>query len=221
MTNANVLPPSKRPALLWGIVCLVMAAALLILLPQSRLNSSVLAMLPKQAMGDIPPALNDGFMQRLDRQLVWLVSPGKEANPRVAQEWLTLLQKSAALGDVKGPMDAASQQAWGAFFWQHRNGLIDPDTRARLQNGGEAQAQWILSQLYSAFSGVSGKELQNDPLMLMRGSQLAMAKNGQRLRLMDGWLVTQDPRATTGICCTANWRDRRLICSKPTSSSRP
>ena len=31
-------------------------------------------------------------------------------------------------------------------------------------------------QLYSAFSGVSGKELQNDPLMLMRGSQLAMAK---------------------------------------------
>lgn len=71
MTNANVLPPSKRPALLWGIVCLVMAAALLILLPQSRLNSSVLAMLPKQAMGDIPPALNDGFMQRLDRQLVW------------------------------------------------------------------------------------------------------------------------------------------------------
>ncbi|MCC5415756.1 MMPL family transporter, partial [Escherichia coli] len=194
MTNANVLPPSKRPALLWGLVCLVMAAALLILLPQSRLNSSVLAMLPKQAMGDIPPALNDGFMQRLDRQLVWLVSPGKEANPLVAQEWLTLLQKSAALGDVKGPMDAASQQAWGAFFWQHRNGLIDPNTRARLQNGGEAQAQWILSQLYSAFSGVSGKELQNDPLMLMRGSQLAMAKNGQRLRLMDGWLVTQDPQ---------------------------
>ncbi|GHL17254.1 hypothetical protein ECZU24_00950 [Escherichia coli] len=129
--------------------------------------------------------------------------------------------KSAALGDVKGPMDAASQQAWGAFFWQHRNGTVDPDTRARLQNGGEAQAQWILSQLYSAFSGVSGKELQNDPLMLMRGSQLAMAKNGQRLRLMDGWLVTQDPVATTGICCTANWRDRRLICSKPTSSSRP
>ncbi|ERE39126.1 MMPL family protein [Escherichia coli Tx3800] len=171
-----------------------MAVALLILLPQSRLNSSVLAMLPKQTMGDIPPALNDGFMQRLDRQLVWLVSPGKEANPLVAQEWLTLLQKSAALGDVKGPMDAASQQAWGAFFWQHRNGLIDPNTRARLQNGGEAQAQWILSQLYSAFSGVSGKELQNDPLMLMRGSQLAMAKNGQRLRLMDGWLVTQDPQ---------------------------
>lgn len=192
MTNASALPPRKRPALLWAFCCLLMLAALLTLLPKARLNSSVLAMLPKQAMGTVPPSLNDGFMQRLDRQLVWLVSPGKQADPQVARDWLALLEKSQRLAEVKGPMDADSQQAWGDFFWQHRNGLIDPDTRARLQNGGAAQAQWILSQLYSAFSGVSGKELQSDPLMLMRGAQLAMAKNGQRLRLMDGWLVTQD-----------------------------
>lgn len=194
MTNANALPHRnpRRPALLWGVVCLVLLGVLLSLLPGARLNSSVLAMLPKQTLGAIPPELNDGFMQRLDRQLVWLVSPGKTPDPRVAQRWLTLLQKSDALSQVKGPMDANSQKAWGEFFWQHRNGLLDSATRARLQNGGEAQAQWILSQLYSAFSGVSGKELQNDPLMLMRGSQLALAQNSQKLRLMDGWLVTQD-----------------------------
>ncbi|HAT1571869.1 TPA: MMPL family transporter [Kluyvera cryocrescens] len=192
MTNANVLPPRKRPALLWGAGCLLLLGMLLTLLPQARLNSSVLAMLPKQTLGAIPPALNDGFMQRLDRQLVWLVSPGKKADPAVARAWLTQLQNSTLLAEVKGPMDAESQQAWGTFFWQHRNGLIDNDTRARLEHGGEAQAQWVLSQLYSAFSGVSGKELQNDPLMLTRGAQLAMAKSGQRLRLMDGWLVTQD-----------------------------
>lgn len=194
MTNANDLLHSNRRsfALLWGLACLVMLGVLLTLLPQSRMNSSVLAMLPKQALGAVPPSLNEGFMQRLDRQLVWLVSPGKQADPQVAREWLRLLQNAHALATVKGPMDAASQQAWGTFFWQHRNGLIDDATRARLQNDGEAQAQWILSQLYSAFSGVSGKELQNDPLMLMRGSQLAMAKNGQRMQLKDGWLVTED-----------------------------
>ncbi|WP_039057330.1 MMPL family transporter [Enterobacter sp. Bisph1] len=196
MTNANALPHRKslRPALLWATVCLIMLGVLLSLLPGARLNSSVLAMLPKQTLGAIPPALNDAFMQRLDRQLVWLVSPGKDADPRVAQRWLELLTNSHALNEVKGPMDAAGQKAWGEFFWQHRNGLIDSATRARLQNGGEAQAQWILSQLYSAFSGVSGKELQNDPLMLMRGSQLALAQNSQKLRLMDGWLVTQDDK---------------------------
>lgn len=194
MTNANALPHRKslRPALLWATVCLILLGLLVSLLPGARLNSSVLAMLPTQTLGAVPPALNDGFMQRLDRQLVWLVSPGKKPDPRVAQQWLTLLQSSGALSEVKGPMDAAGQKAWGEFFWQHRNGLIDPATRSRLQNGGEAQAQWVLSQLYSAFSGVSGKELQNDPLMLMRGAQLALAQNSQKLRLMDGWLVTRD-----------------------------
>ncbi|MBX8463199.1 MMPL family transporter [Enterobacter sp. RIT637] len=194
MPNANALPHRKslRPALLWATVCLILLGVLLALLPGARLNSSVLAMLPKQTLGAIPPALNDGFMQRLDRQLVWLVSPGKKPDPRVAQQWLELLQRSQALNVVKGPMDTAGQKAWGDFFWQHRNGLIDPATRARLQHGGEMQAQWILSQLYSAFSGVSGKELQNDPLMLMRGSQLALAQNGQKMQLMDGWLVTKD-----------------------------
>ncbi|MCF8578782.1 MMPL family transporter [Enterobacter ludwigii] len=194
MTNANALPHRKslRPALLWATVCLILLGLLVSLLPGARLNSSVLAMLPTQTLGAVPPALNDGFMQRLDRQLVWLVSPGKKPDPRVAEQWLTLLQSSGALSEVKGPMDAAGQKAWGEFFWQHRNGLIDPATRARLQNGGEAQAQWVLSQLYSAFSGVSGKELQNDPLMLMRGAQLALAQNSQKLRLMDGWLGTRD-----------------------------
>ena len=194
MTNASALPPNsaRRLAFGWLALCLILLAVLVLLLPRARLNSSVLAMLPAQTLGAIPPALNDGFIQRLDSQLVWMVSPGKTANPAVAQRWQSLLAQSGALREVKGAMDPSSQQQWGEFFFKHRNGLIDPATRARLQQGGEAQAQWILSQLYSAFSGVSGKELNNDPLMLMRGSQLALAQNGQKLRLMDGWLVAQD-----------------------------
>ena len=50
MTNANALPPSKRPALLWGVICLLLLGIFLTLLPQARLNSSVLAMLPKQTL---------------------------------------------------------------------------------------------------------------------------------------------------------------------------
>lgn len=96
MQNASALPHRNalRPALLWAAVCLILLGVLLSLLPGARLNSSVLAMLPKQTLGAIPPALNDGFMQRLDRQLIWLVSPGKQPDPRVAKQWLTLLQRS-------------------------------------------------------------------------------------------------------------------------------
>ncbi len=80
----------------------------------------------------------------------------------------------------------------GAFFYQHRNVLLDDATRQRLQKGADAQSQWILGQLYSAFAGVSGKELANDPLMLVRASQLAQQQNGGLLSLSKGWLVARD-----------------------------
>ena len=51
MMNANALPPSKRPALFWVVACLILLGVLLSLLPQARLNSRVLAMLPKQTLG--------------------------------------------------------------------------------------------------------------------------------------------------------------------------
>ncbi len=144
--------------MLWAVVCLLTAGALLALLPQARLNSSVLAMLPKQTLGAIPPSLNDGFMQRLDRQLVWLVSPGKQADPQVAGDWLRLLQTSKALADVKGPMNADNQQARGTFFWQHRNGLIDPATRARLQKRRRsAGAMDPLTALFGIFPASAAK----------------------------------------------------------------
>ena len=56
MTNANALPHRKslRPALLWATLCLILLGVLLSLLPGARLNSSVLAMPPKQTLGAIP-----------------------------------------------------------------------------------------------------------------------------------------------------------------------
>ncbi|EQA1702381.1 MMPL family transporter [Cronobacter dublinensis] len=196
MKNVNALLSEypRRFALAWLGVCLLLAATLCAQLPHARINSSVLALLPQQTLGDIPPALHDGFMQRLDRQVVWMVSSGKTADPQVAQRWLETLRGFSFLRDVKGPMDAQQQQAWGAFYFEHRNGNLDAQTRRRLENGGENQAQWILSQVYSAFSGVSGKELRNDPLMLVRGAQMALAQNASRLRLTQGWLTAQDDR---------------------------
>lgn len=176
----------------WLAVCLLLLTAFALLLPRATINSSVLALLPQQAMGDIPADLQQGFMQRLDRQMVWLISPGEQADPALASTFLQALQAMPQLKQVKGPVDAQQQQQWGQFAWQHRNSLIDPATRARLAQGGGAQADWILAQLYSAFAGVSGQELQHDPLMLVRGAQLAMQQSASQLMLRDGWLTTRD-----------------------------
>lgn len=183
---------ARRLAALWIAFCLLLAVALTLLLPRSQLNSSVLALLPQQNLGAAPPALQQAFLQRLDRQLVWLVSPGPTDDPQVAAWWLSQLRALPALKQVQGDLDAQQQQQWGRFAWQHRNGLIDDATRNRLQDGGNAQADWQLAQLFSAFSGVGSKELQGDPLMLVRGSQLALQQNADRMMLHNGWLTAQD-----------------------------
>ena len=216
MTNANALPPSKRPALIWGVVCLILAGALLALLPQAGSTAACWRCCPNRRSAR-SPALNDGFMQRLDRQLVWLVSPGKQADLQVVSRLAAVAANLRRAGRGQRP-NGCRQSGLGTFFLATSQCVNRPATRARLQEGGEAQAQWILSQLYSAFSGVSGKELQNDPLMLMRGSQLAMANSGQRMQLQDGWLTSKKTRkAMSGICCTASWRVRRSICDRRTA----
>ncbi|MBJ7222261.1 MULTISPECIES: MMPL family transporter [unclassified Brenneria] len=182
----------RRAARLWVVCCVMLIAGLALLLPKAQINSSVLALLPKQSMGAIPPALQQGFMQRLDRQMVWLVTSGERADPAVADAWLKQLQSLPDLQNVKGPIDAEQQQRWGKFVFEHRNGLVDSATRARLENGGNVQAEWVLAQLYSAFAGVSGQELNHDPLMLVRGSQLALQQNASQLGLSQGWLTTKD-----------------------------
>ncbi|WP_413723670.1 MMPL family transporter [Sodalis sp. RH16] len=194
MTNSSASYSDwhRRGAVAWGVICIALLIAAALLLPRAQINSSVLALLPKQSMGDIPPALQQGFMRRLDRQMVWLVSPGASDDSAVAAWWLHRLRALPLLQNLAGPVDEAQQQSWGKFAFEHRNGLVDGATRARLAQGGSAQADWVLAQLYSAFAGVSGRELHGDPLLLVRGAQLAMQGNAGGLGLSQGWLTVRD-----------------------------
>ena len=182
MKSEPVLPQRSEifAARAWLAVCLLLMLALAWLLPRSHINSSVLALLPQQNLGQAPAEIQQGFMQRLDRQLVWLVSaPGADGDAAAAW-WQAQLRALPMLSEVSGALDDDQLQRWGSFAYQHRNGLIDPLTRARLQHGGGAQADWILAQLFSAFAGVSSKELAGDPLLLVRGAQLALQQNASK-----------------------------------------
>ncbi|WP_036627708.1 MMPL family transporter [Pantoea sp. AS-PWVM4] len=196
MRSARVLlrHREKNLALVWLTVCLALAIALACLLPRSQLNSSVLALLPQQNLGQAPAEIQQAFMQRLDRQLVWLVSSNADDGDAVAAWWQAQLKALPELKQVSGAMDDQQMQRWGAFAWQNRNGLIDDATRARLQSGGADQADWILAQLFSAFAGVSSQELQHDPLLLVRGAQLALQQNASKMVLHNGWLTVNDPQ---------------------------
>ncbi|WP_431296381.1 MMPL family transporter [Rahnella sp. PAMC 25559] len=182
----------RRLALGWLLIIALLVAALFWLLPRSQINSSVLALLPQQQNTTVPQVFVKGFTQRLDRQLMWLVSPPQGAGIAPLDDWLKQLRALPELSQVEGPMDAQRQQEWGTFFFQHRNALLDDATRQRLTTGAEAQSQWILGQLYSAFAGVSGKELAHDPLLLVRASQMAQQQNSSGMTLDQGWLMARD-----------------------------
>src|SRR5476651_2913765 len=86
----------RQLAVGWLFICLMLVAALFWLLPRSQINSSVLALLPKQQLQGLPDDLSRDFSQRLDRQLMWLVSPPAGQGSEAALDWLTTLRQLPA-----------------------------------------------------------------------------------------------------------------------------
>ncbi len=186
-----------RLSQLWLIFCFVLVGVFIWLLPQARIASSVMALLPTQIISKASPELSDGFLSRLDKQLVWLVSPPESNTSNVSvEEWLNILQKQTFIASVAGPVTVEQQKAWGEFYYRHRNAMLDDATRERLQQG-KNQANWVIAQLFSTFSGISGGEIQHDPMLLVRGSQLALQQAGSQFILQQGWLTVKDTQGRT------------------------
>ncbi|WP_159566191.1 MMPL family transporter [Budvicia diplopodorum] len=198
MKNAIFRPEIHRRLAFGWLACVIgLLVALALVLPHSKLNSSVMALLPQEQSKDLPPALENGFNQRLERQLVWLVSP-PVGDDRAPAEWLQQrLEVLPAFSQIAGQMTEQRQKAWGAFFFEHRYALLDDETRRRLSGANNEQFQWILSQIYSPFAGVSAKELSNDPLLVTRSAQIAQQQSGGTLTLNHGWLTGKDPQGRT------------------------
>lgn len=113
MKNAIFRPEIHRRLALGWLACVIaLLAALVVILPDSRLNSSVMALLPNQHAQNVPPELEAGFNQRLDRQLVWMVAPADGTGSAPALWWQQQLQQMSALRDITGSMDSERQQAW-------------------------------------------------------------------------------------------------------------
>ncbi|AWH88882.1 MMPL family transporter [Limnobaculum parvum] len=187
----------RRIAYAWVLGVIALLIALMVVLPNSHLNSSVMALLPKEHIENVPPALEEGFNQRLDRQLVWLISPPQPDDQAPVLWWQQQLKQMAAFSNTSGQMSADHQQQWGKFFFDNRYALLDSATQQRLAGDASAQSDWILSQIYSPFSGISAKELNNDPLLTMRSAQITQQQNNRTLQLNNGWLTSKDPQGRT------------------------
>lgn len=180
----------RRLGTLWIGLCLLLAAMLAWQLPHSRINTSLMDLLPHESRSDLDPALQQGLLQQLDRQLVWLLSlPAGQDGRAAATFWAQQLGELPALSRIKGYQPELAP-AWQRYLHELAWQRLDPASRARLAGGAEGWSQWVLGQIYSPFGGVSRAEWQSDPLLLTRAGVLAEARGPMQLK--DGWLVSRD-----------------------------
>ncbi len=117
MNKKNSLSDTeKRFAFLWLLVVLALSCTLGFILPKSQLNNSIMALLPKADLVGVPTELLDEFNQKMDRQLIWLVSAqNTKQTEAVAAIWMNELQKLPQLHNVTGKIDEKTQTDYPAF----------------------------------------------------------------------------------------------------------
>lgn len=196
-------------ALIWLLATVLLIVLLVRVLATAHVNNNIMSLLPNDKIEGIPIGLTADFNKRLSKQMVWLISPDEESLAPLQ----FFLKKVAALPEVEStftPIDEVKQQEWGQFFYKYRSALMDETTRARLEVSADVQTQWILAQLYSPFAGVSTKELTNDPLLLIRSTQLNQKTGSNNFNLKDGWLTVADASGRVWYFLYAELSDNAL-----------
>lgn len=96
-------------AVIWLFICLLLIA-LLALLPNVRFSDDILTWLPQKNLHHPSPSLDNDFEPPFERQLLWLISPGKQLDSSVAEHWIALLRLEPSIDYVKGPIDTQRQK---------------------------------------------------------------------------------------------------------------
>lgn len=189
--NDSISKLNKIAAVVWACSVLMLIGTLFILLPKSKLNNSIMDLLPQAQIKEVPSTVLNEFNKRLDQQLIWLISaPTLAQTESAAQDWVLQLKAMPELQNINGKITEQQQNNWGKYIDQNRIVLLDSQTKEQLKNG--AHLPWVLGQLYSPFAGVSAAEINRDPLLLTRSLALAQQKNGGALTLCNGWLCGAD-----------------------------
>lgn len=185
----------KLRALLWLFILCFFAAGSLMLSARTTLTASVLSLLPKGEVMGLSPELEEGFLSRLDKQVVFLAG-GEEDSEKQLQRvnaFAEELRQSGLFTQVDAQFEPDFMQSYGKALFAARTAFIDDKTRGSLKDGGGSRAQYVLSTLYSFASGLGSRELAGDPLLLMRACQSAMLSlNQSRLTLKNNYLAAAD-----------------------------
>lgn len=175
---------------LYFLVLAIATALLLWRWPSARFDASVLSMLPHHSVKALPQALEEGLLERLERQVI-VVLGGPQVSVAEARALSHELEASSYFAQVQGELSADLLRSYGQTLYQYRHAFVTTDLLTALQQG--TRNSYVLAQLFSPFAGVSAAEIINDPFLVVRSFQLAQLNNNHsKLQLKDSFLQAQD-----------------------------
>ncbi|MGN0901706.1 MAG: MMPL family transporter, partial [Succinivibrio sp.] len=184
--NSVSVNKRKIVAFVYSLLVAAMLVFTLAKLPSVKIDTSVLSLLPKDTISGISEDVEAGYIKRLDSQILLLV---KTNNIEKLESFYDELKDSDLFSGVTGRISSDDEKLAYNFLYTYKTSLIDPALRDRLLN--TPYEQTVLKKLYSSFSGVSGKELDNDPLLLTRSVGTALSSSS-RFALKNGYLCVSD-----------------------------
>ncbi len=189
----NKLLSNSKLALGWLaiIVCsLFLLVQQTLLTKHLPIETNILALLPKDASNPFAEQAFTQISDQLNNKVLLMIGSTNKKQVFAASAYFEKrLKKLDMFSSVSGKISAQQQQSWGRLYFPVRAQLLTDKQQKRLANHRDSQVQRVLEKVYDPFSGVTGKELKNDPFLLFREYITAKAQNAHKLHLEQGYLT--------------------------------
>ena len=178
-------------SLIYVFLLIVLTIVLSLRVSNITIDSSILSLLPTETQSKVSMTTIDTYTKRLDRQVVFLIKDNGDG-VKACDSFYKELRKNKSVEKVIGAVDKRAQRNFNQFLYNYKTALISEKAKARMENS--SYEKWVLSTLYSGFSGVTEKEIISDPLLLTRDVATFLSKD-VKLNVKNGYLSVTDERS--------------------------
>jgi len=188
----NKLFLNSKPAIVWLaiILCsLVLFIKQTLLTKHLPIETNILALLPKDASNPFAEQAFTQISDQLNNKVLLMIGGSNKKQVFAAGDYFEHgLKNLDMFSRVSGKISAQQQQSWGRLYFPIRAQLLTDKQKQRLANHPQSQVQRVIEKVYDPFSGVTGKELKNDPFLLFREYIADKARTTNKLHLEQGYL---------------------------------
>lgn len=192
--NSNI--SSSKAAISWLVI---IVCSVFVLLQQTLwqqklpIETNILALLPENEQDPFAQQAFQQVSDSLSNKVVFLIAATDQQQAfKAADYFADVLPNTALFSSISSKVTEQEQQAWAHLYFPYRAQLLTETQQQRLQNNPESQVNEVIQQVYNPFSGVTGRELENDPFLLFREYMVGRAQAANKISLQQGYLTAVD-----------------------------